>query len=73
MNRRAARIAVVLTLVSLSVSPTPADPGSVPPFTVHEWGTFTSIAGEDGMAVEWRPQAGPDDLPCFVDRLRFSV
>lgn len=73
MNRRAARIAIVLTLVPLSVSPTPADPGAVPPFTVHEWGTFTSIAGEDGMAVEWRPQAGPDDLPCFVDRLRFSV
>jgi hypothetical protein len=73
MNRRAARIAIVLTLVPLSVSPTPADPDAVPPFTVHEWGTFTSIAGEDGMAVEWRPLAGPDDLPCFVDRLRFSV
>jgi len=73
MNRTAARIAIVLTLVPLSVSPTPADPGVIPPFTVHEWGTFTSIAGEDGTAVEWTPQAGPDDLPCFVDRLRFSI
>jgi hypothetical protein len=23
--------------------------------TVHEWGTFTSIAGPDGNAVPWRP------------------
>lgn len=33
----------------------------------HEWGTFTSVAGEDGRAVEWLPQAGPSDLPCFVN------
>jgi len=38
------------------------------PLVVHEWGTFTSIAGEDGSAVEWLPQAGPSDLPCFVER-----
>ena len=37
---------------------------------LHEWGTFTSIAGADGMAVEWLPQAGPTDLPCFVERNR---
>jgi hypothetical protein len=24
-------------------------------FTAHEWGTFTSVAGSDGNAVEWRP------------------
>ena len=35
----------------------------------HEWGTFTSIAGEDGRAVQWLPQAGPTDLPCFVERV----
>jgi hypothetical protein len=34
--------------------------------TVHEWGTFTSIAGPDGNAVPWRPLSGPSDLPCFV-------
>jgi hypothetical protein len=34
--------------------------------TVHEWGTFTSIAGPDGQAVQWRPLTGPSDLPCFV-------
>lgn len=37
--------------------------------TVHEWGTFTSVAGEDGTAVPWAPLAGPADLPCFVSRL----
>ncbi|HEX3143315.1 MAG TPA: HEAT repeat domain-containing protein [Pyrinomonadaceae bacterium] len=33
---------------------------------VHEWGTFTSIAGKDGVALEWRPLSGPSDLPKFV-------
>ena len=34
--------------------------------TVHEWGTFTSIAGPDGKAMQWLPLGGPTDLPCFV-------
>lgn len=33
---------------------------------VHEWGTFTSIAGRDGVALEWRPLNGVSDLPKFV-------
>src|SRR4051812_16552905 len=33
---------------------------------VHEWGTFTSLAGPDGTAIQWRPLNGPSDLPCFV-------
>ena len=37
-----------------------ADPVS---FNVHEWGTFTSIAGADGRPVGWSPLSGPDDLP----------
>jgi hypothetical protein len=36
---------------------------------VHEWGTFTSIAGEDGLALEWRPLAATNDLPHFVHDL----
>jgi hypothetical protein len=32
----------------------------------HEWGTFTSIAGVDGAALEWRPLNGASDLPAFV-------
>src|SRR5919198_6284169 len=47
--------------------PTAIDP---PGFDVHEWGTFTSVAGENGTAITWQPFAGPTDLPCFVDRFR---
>lgn len=39
-------------------------------FVVHEWGTFTSIAGKDGLALEWRPLNGPSDLPRFVHTLQ---
>ena len=46
----------------------PADPG----LSVHEWGTFTSIAGAKGEAVAWMPQAERDDLPGFVEHLRNS-
>jgi len=38
--------------------------------TVHEWGTFTSIAGQDGQAVEWSPLTGSTDLPSFVEHFR---
>ncbi len=33
---------------------------------VHEWGTFTSIAGKNGTAIDWRPLNGASDLPTFV-------
>jgi hypothetical protein len=33
---------------------------------VHEWGTFTSIAGKNGFSLEWRPLNGTSDLPSFV-------
>lgn len=42
---------------------------SSPDLTVHEWGTFTAIAGKDGHAVEWTPYTGPSDLPGFVEHL----
>src|SRR5689334_9385122 len=42
--------------------------------TVHEWGTFTSIAGKDDQAVEWSPltqqKNGSTDLPGFVEHFR---
>lgn len=38
--------------------------------TAHEWGTFTSIAGMDGNAVEWSPLTGATDLPAFVEHFR---
>lgn len=37
-------------------------------FVVHEWGTFTSVAGKDGKAVAWSPLTGPPELPDFVER-----
>jgi hypothetical protein len=43
-------------------------PGQTADLVVHEWGTFTSIAGADGRAVEWLALDGPADLPCFVER-----
>src|SRR5271155_715119 len=46
-----------------------ATPGDA---VAHEWGTFTSVAGEDGAAVEWLALSGPSDLPCFVNRYRFE-
>jgi hypothetical protein len=35
--------------------------------TVHEWGTFTSIAGDNGAPVVWNALGGKDDLPSFVN------
>jgi hypothetical protein len=35
--------------------------------TIHEWGTFTSVAGEDGSAVEWNALGCKSDLPGFVN------
>lgn len=37
---------------------------------VHEWGTFTSIAGKDGVALEWRPLNGSTELPGFVHTIQ---
>ena len=42
-------------------------PGSVndDPLIVHEWGTFTSFSGSDGVRLDFRPLAD-EDLPPFV-------
>ena len=53
--------AAALTAAASAQAPSPS-------FTVHEWGTFTSIAGTDGAAVQWLPLAQQTDLPCFVER-----
>ena len=66
------RVVSVVVLAALAAAPAPvgsrhADPADL---VVHEWGTFSSIAGEDGTAVEWLPLEGGSDLPCFVERFR---
>ena len=38
---------------------------------VHEWGTFTSVAGEDGSAIDWDALGGKDDLPGFVNNFGY--
>jgi hypothetical protein len=55
-------ICTALVLSAAEVQPTePSD------LTVHEWGTFTSVAGPDGSAVDWDALGGKDDLPGFVN------
>jgi hypothetical protein len=39
--------------------------------TVHEWGTFTSVAGEDGSAIVWDALGGKEDLPGFVNNVAY--
>lgn len=76
MRFRSTRIATLVVFaaaaVAIAAAQVPAPPEPAPPLTVHEWGTFTSIAGEDGRAVQWLPQGGQSDLPCFVERGEFK-
>ncbi|HEY2431741.1 MAG TPA: hypothetical protein VGI12_03635 [Vicinamibacterales bacterium] len=65
---RARRVLPVLLFAAIATAVAAAAVPQTPaPFTVHEWGTFTSVAGADGQAVRWLPQNGPVDLPCFVE------
>ncbi len=59
-------LASLCFILSAGHSQEPADST----LSVHEWGTFTSIAGSKGEAVSWLPQAERDDLPSFVEHLR---
>jgi hypothetical protein len=73
MTHRLGLMAIVLALGTLGAAQTPASPGPHQAYIVHEWGTFTSVAGPDGESVEWLPLAGPLDLPCFVEHVRLNV
>ena len=53
--------AATILMAASTVSTEPSD------LTVHEWGTFTSVAGEDGSAVDWDALGCKDDLPGFVN------
>ena len=67
-------LAIVL-LVMTGGSPVTASSDDLHPdaLTVHEWGTFTTVAGADGQAIDWLPLSGPNDLPCFVEHFGNSV
>ncbi len=72
--RNTIRLAIVLgatlaivTGIAIKLRRTPsANASKENRLVVHEWGTFTSIAGKDGIALEWRPFNGSTDLPKFV-------
>jgi hypothetical protein len=54
----------------------PTDVLRQPGLTVHEWGTFTTVAAADGSSAQWLPLGGPNDLPCFVNvykNIRYKV
>lgn len=58
---------ILLTFVALPLLAEEIRPAN--PLTVHEWGTFTSVAADTGEELPWSPFSGPVDLPCFVHRL----
>jgi hypothetical protein len=57
--------AISFSLLRANPKPTPESD-----LTVHEWGTFTSIAGPDGGPMTWLPLTGSTDLPSFVEHFR---
>lgn len=59
------RVAPVLAITAIFL--TAADGPKLQDLIIHEWGTFTSVAGADGAAVPWNSLACPEDLPRFVN------
>lgn len=49
----------------LLVSPIVSAQDAKKDFVVHEWGTFTTVAGADGTSLDWSPLA-VSELPGFV-------
>lgn len=70
MNRKFSGFLVLILILSAGLlgSTLMSKPNDLVDMKVHEWGTFTSIAGSDGQPVVWQPYGGPNDLPCFVNR-----
>jgi hypothetical protein len=59
---------VLLSLMATATLPKSAhEADEIGAVIVHEWGTFTSIAGEHGEPIVWRTYGGSADLPCFVN------
>jgi hypothetical protein len=55
---------LIISVAPLTAATIPtAQPGGL---TIHEWGTFTSVAGEDGSAITWNVLGCKSDLPRFV-------
>jgi hypothetical protein len=65
----AGAIAAYMTISSPGASRV-ADGRAGADLTLHEWGTFTSVAGADGQPIPWLPLTGSTDLPRFVEHFR---
>lgn len=63
-------VATILVGLTLSLRNIAAQQATESDLTVHEWGTFTSISGPNGRAMEWLPLTGSTDLPSFVEHFR---
>lgn len=59
-------VLVIAAGTSLSSFSSANTVGTESELVVHEWGTFTSVAGQDGRALVWRPLTVESDLPSFV-------
>jgi hypothetical protein len=68
--RAIAGVAVLLTFLAFPRTHFAKQNSSPSELSVHEWGTFTSISGKDGHAIEWLSLTGSTDLPSFVEHLR---
>src|SRR5579871_366368 len=66
MRHRVLPVLLLSATLALTVAASAQAPSAK--YAVHEWGTFTSIAGSSGAAVQWLPIAQQSDLPCFVER-----
>ena len=62
----ASYLALALTLLDFGAAKKAEATRSPDDLVVHEWGTFTSISGKNGVAIDWRPLNGASDLPKFV-------
>jgi hypothetical protein len=62
--------AILLTILAFPQAHSAKQDAPSSDFTVHEWGTFTSISATDGQAIEWLPLTSSTDLPTFVEHLR---
>ncbi len=61
MKTRLILLAVLAPVLLAIVAAVEPDKG----FVVHEWGTFTSVQGADGVQMVWNPFVAPE-LPKFV-------
>src|SRR5262249_656624 len=65
-------MATLAVVFYLTTSIAAAQQSPAPDLTAHEWGTFTSVAGNDGRAVVWSPYYDPSELPGFVEHTNMA-